>query len=67
MNLQGSENLRLARNDRLAEWVIQLDSNPVMVGVLSLIPTADNFIVMSDLFYSGKSGMCTFICSNLAI
>ena len=40
-----SENLRLARNDRLAEWVRHHNSNPVMVGVVSSIPTVGHFIL----------------------
>ena len=43
MILWASDNLRLARNDRLAE----LDS---MVGVMSLIPTGGNFIFYWNFF-----------------
>ena len=44
MTLWRSENLRLTRNDRLAGWVRYWPSNPLMVGVVSSIPTGSNFI-----------------------
>ena len=44
MALQGPDNLRLARNDRLAE--LDQSFNPVMVGVVSSIPTGGNFILV---------------------
>ena len=44
MTSKGSDSLRLARHERLAELVRLEISERVMVSVASLIPTGSNFI-----------------------
>ena len=55
MTLQGSESLRLARYDRLAELDDHHTSKPVMIGVMSSISTRGNPIFVEFFKTTSKS------------
>ena len=59
MTLQGSDNVRLEKRGKLAELDEHRTSNPVMVGVVSSIPTGGNFNFLLKLFKIPRCHYCT--------